>query len=115
MEEKENINKEEEYKQKQEDRVFLAFALSCFVFAFSFFIFILHRDNKWIGMIAALAYLGMLIPIPNKYNEDSYSKQLVRRVLIVGWVSVYLIIGVVVLVIVKMLSGGICVSCGIST
>ncbi|MBQ9260227.1 MAG: hypothetical protein IJ187_10330 [Neisseriaceae bacterium] len=78
---------QQEYQQKHEEMTFIILFVSLFVFCFSLVIFLYYGHNIFFAVITILAYLGLIIPLPDKYNKDDYSIRLLKRLAIVGGIT----------------------------
>ena len=75
---------QQEYQETHENITIVIFLLSLFLFCFSLMTFLHHGHSIFFAVITILAYLGLIIPLPNKYNKDDYSMRLLKRLVIVG-------------------------------
>ena len=86
MEEQDNniLQEQQEYQQRHQEKTLIILVVSLFVFCFSLVIFLYYGHHIFFAVMAILAYLGLIIPLPDKYNKADYSMRLLVRVAIVG-------------------------------
>ncbi|MBQ9183456.1 MAG: hypothetical protein IJ143_06725 [Neisseriaceae bacterium] len=116
MEEEDNpiSQEQQEYQQKHEEMTFIILFVSLFVFCFSLVIFLYYGHNIFFAVITILAYLGLIIPLPDKYNKDDYSIRLLKRLAIVGGITFGILLSYAIWFIFKIITS-ICFVCGNSS
>lgn len=94
---------QQEYKQRHQEKTFMVLLVSLFVFCFSLVIFLYYGHHIFFGIMTVLAFLGLIIPLPDKYNKADYSVRFLVRVAIVGGVTMGVALGYVMWFVSKIL------------